>query len=353
MTETLELHFCDLCGVSIPLKDLETGLARTLDGKRIGACCLSRLAPPAPPATTSTARSPAGAWFPAVVTVAAIAAAAWDLDERGRERTPTTSIEALGGRVEALRELAVRLDEKLAKQSEATARSVLAAQAPALAALAAELAKLQASKSEPDRAAEAMKERITLLATQLVDMADRQRAIESQMSKLAQTLHDGLGQVDQSLTDLRRQGMAAAPPPSDAAPAARPAVPEALGRKVDQLANENPGIRWAAVDEMIRAGDKAAVPFLVPLLKDKDLFVRRLVAEGLATLGDEQVCGSLIDALDDGEAIVREAAHKALVKLSGRKITFDAEAAPDVRQAAVVKWRQWWSEREKAAKTRG
>ena len=49
MTDSVELSFCDLCGVSIPKRDLDSGLAKTVDDKVLGACCLAKLMEAGPP----------------------------------------------------------------------------------------------------------------------------------------------------------------------------------------------------------------------------------------------------------------------------------------------------------------
>ncbi|MDP6424001.1 MAG: HEAT repeat domain-containing protein, partial [Planctomycetota bacterium] len=80
---------------------------------------------------------------------------------------------------------------------------------------------------------------------------------------------------------------------------------------------------------------------------DEDPFVRRLSAEGLGQLADKHSCSVLISALEDKEAIVREAAFKALVKLSAKRIPFDPEASETQRRTMVKRWRAWWDKEAK------
>ena len=51
--------------------------------------------------------------------------------------------------------------------------------------------------------------------------------------------------------------------------------------------------------------------------------------------------------MEDKEAIVREAAFKALVKLSAKRIPFDPEASETQRRTMVKRWRAWWDKEAK------
>ena len=43
MQDDFDVQFCDLCGTSVPLADLESGAAVRHQAKTIGACCLAVL----------------------------------------------------------------------------------------------------------------------------------------------------------------------------------------------------------------------------------------------------------------------------------------------------------------------
>ena len=59
-------------------------------------------------------------------------------------------------------------------------------------------------------------------------------------------------------------------------------------------------------------GDVRAVPDLLALLKDSDIWVRRSAAEALGILGDVHAVPHLLALLKDSEFLVRSAASKAL-----------------------------------------
>ena len=97
-----------------------------------------------------------------------------------------------------------------------------------------------------------------------------------------------------------------------------------------------------AVDQLARSGDAAAAVPLLPLLRDEDLVVRMSVARALAALGNPLATPALIDALEDPEPPVREAAVVALRELTGRSFRFDPVASEADRARKVDAWRRWW-----------
>jgi len=352
MSDAVVLRFCDLCGVSIPQKDLDSGLTRAVGERLVGACCLAKIMPPlgsaTPPPSPLTAKAGGPALLAAtLVLLAGMAAAVWYLDKQGAERAPATAIAGLQGRVDGMSDLVSKLEERQRLAADVMVRDTTAAISAKFAALEAQMEKVRAAIPDPGKGIDTLQARVAELKERIGDLAGRQGAIESQLAKSLNDVREELDKVDRSVNDLRRQRVAAGPAADSSGPAKAESLPEALGRKVDQLGNDDPGVRWSAVDELVRSGNKKVIPYILPALKDKDPFVRRLVAEGLASLGEESTCGPLIDALEDVEAIVREAAYKSLVKLSSKKLPFDPEAKADARKAAAQKWRQWWDARSK------
>lgn len=56
---------------------------------------------------------------------------------------------------------------------------------------------------------------------------------------------------------------------------------------------------------------------------------------------------ALIDALESGDARVREAAIGALNDITGRTLMYHFDDAAEARAAAVARWREWWKEASK------
>ena len=63
----------------------------------------------------------------------------------------------------------------------------------------------------------------------------------------------------------------------------------------------------------------------------------------LAWCGSSAVVKPLMNALDDEDWLVRQAAHIALTNLTGMEYPFDAESPPAVRARQVDVWRTWWA----------
>jgi HEAT repeat protein len=78
------------------------------------------------------------------------------------------------------------------------------------------------------------------------------------------------------------------------------------------------------------------------MLKDPDLFVRMATARALGDLKSERAIGPLIDALEDQETSVREAAVVALRVTTGRNFKFDPLASETDRARKVKAWRDWY-----------
>jgi hypothetical protein len=118
---------------------------------------------------------------------------------------------------------------------------------------------------------------------------------------------------------------------------------------VEQLSSGNPSDRWQAVFALKETGDPAVAEFLVPVLKDEDLFIRMATATALGELGSPVAIPALIDALEDEESAVRLEAYSALKVLTKRDLPFDAISEDATARTRRVKaWRDWWEkEREK------
>ena len=56
---------------------------------------------------------------------------------------------------------------------------------------------------------------------------------------------------------------------------------------------------------------------------------------------------ALIDALESGDARVREAGIRALSDITGRTLMYHFDDAAEARAAAVARWRAWWEEASK------
>jgi hypothetical protein len=182
---------------------------------------------------------------------------------------------------------------------------------------------------------------------QLRDLIQRQSALERGVFGLERKLSVALEGVSKELKALRRKSFSF---PSSSGGGASKIVatdlPENLGRFVDDLEDAEVSKRWTAVDELVGSGDKRVVPYLLPRLKDRDVYIRRHCAKGLGKLGDKKAVPALLNALEDPEAVVRQAVKKSLETLAGRSFSFDPESSVANRKRALKVIRKWWAKQK-------
>lgn len=103
--------------------------------------------------------------------------------------------------------------------------------------------------------------------------------------------------------------------------------------------------------EHTRAGAAEALGFLraydaeeslIERLFDKSAYVRRQAAMSLAWCGSRKAITPLLDALEDADAVTRQATHVALTNLTGMEFPFDTMAPSSKRTAQITVWRDWW-----------
>lgn len=378
--DQFEVLFCDLCGTSVPLVDLERGVAIRHQAKTIGACCLnvlrqgdSPLANPGTPSTSPTTASPASL------------ATASPRAGGGESRLLPIAVFLLAG----MAALAIFLDQKLG----ALQGQVRTNQEQTVQAQRSDSEVLQSVGMAMDGVAR--KADLDALAERVVAMESAMKAHTDQVAQQVETIRAGLGAVQQdaralvvasvdyrpmfdelrmqlqrqatALADLRASpisvgapgsgapGSGAAGPAEAAAPGAPvadspegPALPEALAAQVKKLGDADAAVRFEAVDALISSKNLAVLPKLLPMARDSDSFVRRLTIEGLRDFKHSDAVEALLAALADTDVSVADTAWNSLKKLTGQKIPFDAAApSKEARQRAQQKWQEWW-EKNKA-----
>ena len=113
-------------------------------------------------------------------------------------------------------------------------------------------------------------------------------------------------------------------------------------RNATLLQEGSPSNRAAAAERLgfLRAYS-AEVDLLGALHEDaKD--VRRQAAMALAWCGSRKSVSPLIETLADDDWFTAQAAHGALVNLTGMEFPFDAAADDREKTAAIERWRTWW-----------
>ena len=385
----MRIYFCDLCNESVPQADLDEGRAVLRKGRVICARCESAMSPEglapgashgtshgAPPGTShgegavlgAAAAAPAGAPPPvaspaeasrgqaapagsgagaavgialalvALLFTAGTTAFLFDRAE-GQDATLDRRVSALRGDLEsARRELDARAETRFGDARDELAR------------VGAELRDVRARVDESSRAGreavDALRADVAALTERLAQAdaaaaeAERQR---QQVARLEQAVAGLRVQLDGALT--RREE------PAPGAQAAAPPEPEVLAAPswndlVSGLASDNSGDRWTAVQALGDTGDPAVAEHLTPMLRDPDIFVRMATARILGDLHAVAGIPALIDALEDAEASVREAAVVSLRAIAGREFRFNPTAKDSERAKRVKAWRDWWKKAE-------
>ncbi len=108
------------------------------------------------------------------------------------------------------------------------------------------------------------------------------------------------------------------------------------------LKHTNAGLRLEAIYSLGETGDSGVVPHLTPMLADEDLFVRMATARMLEDLAARAAVPALINALEDAQGAVREAAVRALRSITGKAFAFNPVGSDGERAKRLEQWRSWW-----------
>lgn len=390
----MDIQFCDLCNESVPEGDLETGRAYFRKGRLIcrdcdhamggadagaggagvpdtlpddlsgGAARARTAAPPGNVPAGAPVRAGGGGAGGVVLGLLAIAfsgTAAWLLVERidGLEATNNAGRLALASALENLQDDQRALEAGLAERFEAADRRAADRDAEGAAETIARLEELRDELAGFAEREEAVAGALDALDQRLVaseTAADERVApLSAQLARFEEDVllfKDRLIDLEENLRLLSAGGpfvSPAVPLPVGSNPGAAPGRVLAgdEGAKpwaplLADLQSDNAGIRLDAVYSLGETGDPGVVPHLVPMLKDEDLFVRMATARMLEDLQARLAVPALIDALEDEQSAVREAAVVALRKLTDEDFGFEPVASPADRGKRVKQWRDWW-----------
>jgi hypothetical protein len=229
---------------------------------------------------------------------------------------------------DAIAALEARLGESLSSQRETADRSLqdLKAQNEVLRKAGVELGqRIDELRDASLSRGQDLDRRNDEISHRLAKSEDEGRTLQERLAKLEETAQRS-------------------PAPAAAASAAPPA--SRWSGLVADLQSPKAATRWQAVDQIGQSGDPEAVPYLLPLLKDSDVFVRMATARVLGDLKATSAVPALIDSLEDVEPAVREAALGSLRALTGKDLRFDPMASESDRAKKLKAWRDWWKKVE-------
>lgn len=384
----MKIHFCDLCNESVPQADLDNGRAFIRKGRVVCASCEGAMSHAAPPSGVASTFAPAGAerspdvapalpggephahvsHLQPIVVRSAGSGGLW-VALLGLVFTGGVMF-VLDNRIQVLQ----RDQNDLSKRVDARDGEFAMIQRGAALANDSQReyekkndARFESARTRSDKLVDDLNEmrtrndemsaRIASL-TVLVNKHEAKAGsgdieLEKRLSDLSSRLaksEDDLQALSRRVQTVEETPLPVTPAPVEPAAAEGPASAEP-GWQVHLagLANDSNSVRWEAVTALGATKDLATVPYIVPMLKDLDVFVRMAAARVLGEMGAKSAVPNLIDALEDEQTAVREAAFIALRTITGKDLKFDPQAVDAERTKRVKAWREWWKKESESA----
>jgi len=375
----MEIHFCDICNESVPQADLDQGRAFVRKGRVLCAKCDRAMGDPGlfdqgaegsagdggaqgdggmgaaaapvrhPRSNAVKAGAEGGGGGGVLVGLVALVFAAGStavvvgrieevkLEADGRYRSIAENLNDATGKVDRVQQRVAdgiaRLDSDLRGHFDGQKGEIEGV-----------LANLRAEMEARGQRIAALGDSVAALETELASdsgkVAKRIAAVDDEFSGLVKDLdfqRNRLIELEERVHGLATGGGLAAAlnqPQADGQPAWH-------GLLAD-LGSSQAGIRLEAIYALGETGDQAVVPYIIPMLKDVDLFVRMATARMLEDLNARTAVPALIDALEDTETAVMESSMLALRKITGRSFNFEPSAPLADRARRVKAWRDWW-----------
>lgn len=267
-----------------------------------------------------------------------------DMEQRF-ERTAARASEAEQRSRRRAGELAAQLAESEARLREEFAEG--------LAPVLEQVGKLRADLERHDRRFEEEQQALELVRSngdarhrtyQLT--FDRQAALLERIDTDQRSYRDRIIKLEEDLRGISKGAIPRSLLPGGGEATSSDGTPTWQGILPD-LEHASSAIRLEAVYALGDTKDLRVVPHLLPRLKDEDLFVRLATARILEALDAEEGIPGLIDALEDRETAVREAAVLALRSITGQNFRFEASASEADRSVRVRAWRAWYEKQGK------
>ncbi|RMH04126.1 MAG: HEAT repeat domain-containing protein [Planctomycetota bacterium] len=333
-----EVHFCNLCDRSVPLAEVQDGSCARSGERLLCPDCLELLG------RAGLGRAGGGlAWAALVAALLGWAAAAllwWQLQVSGDELEGSLNLArgeldravAEAGERAAAGDAALAEDLSLVREEVLTLRR---AQEDLAATVEGGFARLQSGL-----------EALAPLAAAQDELAQRFGRVEATLSVVEDRQRSNRANLD-GLRD-RIQALEAAT--AALAAAAPPAEEETFSGEVSallrKLQDEDPEVRYGALEKLSSIPDERLLPHLYPLLADPYEFTRFLAAHTFGEWDARPAVPHLIEALLDEVAFVREAAVRSLRRITGQNFGYqhdgEGEQARAAREAAYRQWKSWW-----------
>lgn len=327
------LLFCDVCGESVPTRDIERGAARRHGNRVLCAFHAGAIAKAAETQPTWPFYILIVVPILVVVSLCLSAAALFGVwRQPGRDDLSRVAEESRAG-VSALAE---RVSSAEASAG-AAAKAAAAGRNEAAERLEAVIPRL-----------DALGARAEALATRVGDLEATIASVQAASSEAAAALRAAVEPLRADVDALRsevaaerdaRARAAAAPPPEIAEAAQATAEIESFRRR---LVGADAASRFSALVELGKRLGPAAAPDVAIALSDADPFIRAFAARLLGDFRLRETVPDLVIALRDADPEVRRAALPSLRAIAGSDFGYDPDAAADDRSGAIRRVEEWF-----------
>ena len=326
----MEIFFCSHCNQSIPLKDIQDGAAELRRGKYLCVTCKEIVRSP------QERRSNPTAMVLGLFLVGALAVIAYLIFQEDLFPAPGRVAGATANRQSAILDQLAELKGELGRLESLSGRRV----EQAVDALRARIERQEQTLARSLERIDALSARSAVIADD-----DDVRMLKQELEGIRrgmETVRGVVGELEAGLLAAARDATKAAnpAPPPVAAPTPKPEVSE-VDRWIEQLRDKEAGPRFTAVTELTRFKGPKVDRALIAALADSDYFIRRFVAEELGERKKAEAAPGLVRLLEDDDESVREAAVRALRKITGKNFGFKSRAPARERARLAARWRKF------------
>ncbi len=344
----MKIYFCDVCNESIPIQDIKDGMATTIDGKIYCKEHNPLRAFEGMSAKKAPDKLQTAMLFLVLLLLGAILVV-MIMDKSGEEENF-----ALQSELTKLEEDFDDLEKKYADflgkydvmEARAMERDSLIPQVQTdITQLRVEQADL---RTRMDNLGENIKE-TSNVKDQVVALELDQKAIKSRMAAMDELF----GEQEQKMNELEDSivMLASASPATTSGtgtttgpvnPAEAEPDSDELVLLKKQLTSKDAAERYDAVSQVLDKRIKKALPFVVPLIEDPDLFVQIDAIQVVGEFLYLDALPALVKALKDKEALIRTEALTQLIRMTGEtSLEFDPRGSKSERDKGVRKWEEW------------
>jgi len=337
-----EVFFCNHCDQSVPLVEIDEGHAFRSGDRVLCSSCRDHLEDAL---LAGKARGGRGWILLLLVGLLGWAAAGgvWYQARRAREDLSRDLAGRLKGIEGSLEAQARTLQEELAKGRED--RSLLGGQVAALRdeqngawkETQAGLQTLQSTVEQFQHFAVDMEKTVQKVEELDATFAVTRDRLSAQRSA-QESLRDELARISDRVKELDRSASA-----EQRKKEAETEFSPEIAALLRQLQDDDPEVRYNALERLQKVQDPKLLPHILPLLADPYEFTRFLAAHTLGEWGARPAVPHLIEALLDEVGFVRQAAVTTLRRLTGQNFGYDHNSSLEERRKGYRSWKTWWT----------